>query len=102
MGHLRICRILLSNLTRHQCRINGLTHINLTKLDVLSELETIQLGVGYKIDGKEISAVPSLIEDFERTEVLYETLPGWKQDISKVSPIFIPSSPYDFNAHISA
>ena len=77
------------NLTRHQCRINGLTHINLTKLDVLSELETIQLGVGYKIDGKEISAVPSLIEDFERTEVLYETLPGWKQDISKVSPVFI-------------
>ena len=68
------------------CRINGLTHINLTKLDVLSELETIRLGVGYKLNGKAISGVPSEIADVEKVEVVYEDIPGWQTDISKVRP----------------
>ena len=66
------------------CRINGLTHINLTKLDVLSDLETIKLGVGYRLDGHAIPSVPSEIADLERVEVVYEELPGWRCDISKV------------------
>ena len=65
-------------------RINGLTHINLTKLDVLSDLETIKLGVGYRLDGHAIPSVPSEIADLERVEVAYEELPGWRCDISKV------------------
>ena len=65
-------------------RINGLTSINLTKLDVLSEIETIKLATAYKLDGECITAVPSTIEALERVEVVYEELPGWKQDISKV------------------
>lgn len=82
----------------HCCRINGLTHINLTKLDVLSDLDTIKLGVRYRLDGKEISAVPGLIEDFEKAEVVYEELPGWKEDISKVrllrlSPFILQQCP---------
>lgn len=68
------------------CRINGLTHINLTKLDVLSELETIRLGVGYKLNGKSISGMPSEIADVEKVEVVYEDIPGWQTDISKVHP----------------
>jgi adenylosuccinate synthase len=68
------------------CRINGLTHINLTKLDVLSELETIRLGVGYKLNGKAISGMPSEIADVEKVEVVYEDIPGWQTDISKVRP----------------
>ncbi len=72
---------------KKQCprrRINGLTHINLTKLDVLSDLETIRLGVGYTLDGAPIPSVPSEIADLERVEVVYEELPGWRCDISKV------------------
>lgn len=65
-------------------RINGLTHINLTKLDVLSEMETIKLGVGYKVDGKSIPSVPSEIATLEKVEVVYEDIPGWQTDISKV------------------
>ena len=67
-----------------ECRINGLTHINLTKLDVLSELETIKLGVGYKVDGKDIKSVPSEISTLEKVEMVYEDIPGWQSDISKV------------------
>jgi len=61
-----------------------LTHINLTKLDVLDELETIKLGVGYKVDGKTITSVPSEIATLEKIEMVYEDIPGWQSDISKV------------------
>lgn len=67
------------------CRINGLTHINMTKLDVLSELASIKVGLQYKLDGKVIPSVPSEISSLERVEVVYEELPGWQCDISKVS-----------------
>ena len=69
------------------CRINGLTSINLTKLDVLSELEVIRLGTAYKLDGEAITAVPATIEALEKVEVIYEDLPGWQEDISKVGQL---------------
>ncbi|EFN56347.1 hypothetical protein CHLNCDRAFT_35084 [Chlorella variabilis] len=66
-------------------RINGLTHINLTKLDVLSDLEEIKVGVAYRQpDGQLLHTVPEDLDLLEQCEVVYETLPGWKQDISKV------------------
>jgi adenylosuccinate synthase len=43
--------------TLHSCRINGFTHLNLTKLDVLSKLETIRLGTGYTHNGQVIPVV---------------------------------------------
>ncbi|KAL4438177.1 hypothetical protein ABPG77_010538 [Micractinium sp. CCAP 211/92] len=66
-------------------QINGLTHLNLTKLDVLSDLEEIKVGVAYRApDGSLLPSVPEDLELLEKCEVVYETLPGWKQDISKV------------------
>lgn len=67
---------------RYAARINGLTHINLTKLDVLSDLETIKVGVAYELDGKVLKSVPASIAELERVKVVYEDLPGWKSDIS--------------------
>jgi hypothetical protein len=64
-------------------RINGFTHLNLTKLDVLSDLDTIQLGVAYRgPDGRILPSMPADIRDLEAVEVVYEQLPGWRQDIS--------------------
>ena len=68
------------------CSINGLTHINLTKLDVLSDLATIRLGVGYQLHGKPIFTVPAQLELLEAVTVDYEELPGWQRDISKAGP----------------
>ena len=48
------------------CRINGLTHINLTKLDCLDALDTIQLGVAYKLHGQTIHSVPSDLPSLEQ------------------------------------
>jgi adenylosuccinate synthase len=67
---------------RYAARINGLTHLNLTKLDVLSGLDTIRVGVGYELDGAPLKSFPSSIGDLERVSVVYEDLPGWKSDIS--------------------
>lgn len=65
--------------------INGFDFLNLTKLDVLSDLDEIKIGVAYKgTDGQLLPSVPSELSTLESVEVLYETLPGWKTDISKV------------------
>lgn len=70
---------------RYASRINGLTHVNLTKLDVLSELDEVKVGVAYKLpSGDILKTVPSDLSLLESCEVVYETLPGWKEDISKV------------------
>jgi hypothetical protein len=66
------------------CRINGLTALNLTKLDVLSDLDKIPLGVAYRLNGRILTAVPADIPALEELEVVYEEMPGWKRDISKV------------------
>jgi len=61
---------------------NGINVINLTKLDVLKGFKTVKIGVGYKLEGQELSYIPSLLEDFQNVEVVYEEMPGWNEDIS--------------------
>ena len=64
--------------------INGLSHLNITKLDVLSDLEEIKIGVAYIApDGTKLPAFPSDLSLLEKCDVEYVTLPGWKEDISK-------------------
>lgn len=68
------------------CRqINGFSSLNLTKLDVLSDLSEIQLGVGYKqINGTQVQSFPSDLRTLEQIQVEYEVLPGWQTDISSI------------------
>lgn len=70
---------------RYVVRINGLTHLNLTKLDVLSDLDEIPIGVKYIMPaGEELtSSVPPDIGSLEELTVEYETLPGWNKDITE-------------------
>lgn len=56
--------------------INNLSSINLTKLDVLTGLEEIKIGVNYKINGDVIDYIPSTIEELAKVDVDYITLPG--------------------------
>ena len=67
---------------RYAARVNGLTHIALTKLDVLSEFDTIKVCVAYDVDGKRYTTVPEYADRFDRAVPVYEELPGWKEDIS--------------------
>ena len=58
-------------------QLNDFSEIILTKVDVLSGLENIKLCVGYKVNGKNFSGVPSDIHNFSNIEPIYETIPGW-------------------------
>lgn len=70
---------------RYSCQINGFSSLNLTKLDVLSDLAEIKLGVSYKhADGTPIKLFPSDLQALEQLQVEYESLPGWKSDISSI------------------
>ncbi|KAI3997931.1 hypothetical protein MKX01_007287 [Papaver californicum] len=67
------------------CQINGFSSLNLTKLDVLSSLQEIKLGISYKtIDGTPITSFPADLSVLEQLQVEYEVLPGWQTDISGI------------------
>ncbi len=56
----------------------GIDKIAFTKLDVLDELEELKICTSYKLDGETLTAVPGDVEDLERVEPVYETMPGWQ------------------------
>jgi len=62
---------------RYTARLNGITEIALTKLDVLDGVEPIRICVGYEIDGERHDAPPARIEDYDRVEPVYEEMAGW-------------------------
>lgn len=67
---------------RYATRINGLTDICLTKLDVLSGYPTIPVCVAYEVDGTRIEEMPLDQVGFEKAVPVYEELPGWEEDIT--------------------
>lgn len=82
-GRKRRCGWLDIPQMQYSCLINGFTAINLTKLDVLTGLKDIKLGVAYKYNGKYLEKMPACLKSLSACEVVYETLPGWTEDISK-------------------
>ncbi|EOY09339.1 hypothetical protein QUC31_010545 [Theobroma cacao] len=67
------------------CQVNGFSSLNLTKLDVLSDLPEIKLGVAYKqVDGTPVQSFPADLRLLEQLKVEYEVLPGWNCDISSI------------------
>lgn len=82
-GRKRRCGWLDAVVLKYSHMINGYTSINVTKLDVLDDLDEIKIGVAYKHNGKELDSFPADLDLLSQVEVIYETLPGWKTDISK-------------------
>ena len=70
--------------TRYAARVNGLTDLVMTKLDVLTGYETIPVCVAYDIDGTITQEMPLTQSDFHHAVPVYEELPGWSEDISEV------------------
>ncbi|KAL6532905.1 hypothetical protein OROGR_013865 [Orobanche gracilis] len=84
-GRPRRCGWLDLVALKYCCQINGFSSLNLTKLDVLSDLEEIQLGVTYKnVDGTPVQSFPTDIRLLEDVKVDYEVMPGWQSNISSV------------------
>jgi len=82
-GRPRRCGWLDTFVLQYSHMINDFTYLNVTKLDVLDEHEELKIGIGYSYKGEKLSSFPSNLEVLANVEVEYETLPGWKTDISK-------------------
>lgn len=80
-GRPRRCGWFDGVILKYAARVNGFTELVLTKLDILSGFETLNIAVGYEIDGKRTEDLPSTVAEMERAKPIYETLPGWTGDI---------------------
>jgi adenylosuccinate synthase len=67
---------------RYAARINSLTDIALTKLDILSGLEQIPVCVAYELNGRTITHFPASLDQLAQCRPIYQTLPGWQEDIT--------------------
>ena len=72
---------------RYTARLSGIDVLAVMLLDVLSELDDIKVCTAYEIDGERVTVFPSHVEDLAHARPVYETLPGWKQDICGVRKI---------------
>lgn len=68
---------------RYAARINGLTDLAITKLDVLSDYAQIPVCVAYQINGTKVRELPNDNLEFAAAKPVYEYLPGWQRDISQ-------------------
>ncbi|MCB2228301.1 MAG: adenylosuccinate synthase [Desulfarculaceae bacterium] len=82
-GRPRRCGWLDMVVVRHSVRLSGITGLAVTKLDVLTGLESIKICVGYKTSqGEVIQRVPASLKQLELCTAVYEELPGWSEDIT--------------------
>ncbi|MEY4961952.1 MAG: hypothetical protein RLZZ249_649 [Actinomycetota bacterium] len=81
-GRNRRCGWFDAPIARYATRVNGLTDIFLTKLDVLTGIKEIPVCVAYEVDGQRVEEVPVSQTDFHHAKPIYEMFPGWEEDIS--------------------
>jgi adenylosuccinate synthase len=84
-GRVRRCGWLDLMAMKYSIRLNGITNLALMKLDVLSGLEKIGVCVGYELDGKTLTEAPTSVSEWSRIKPIIEYLPGWKEDLTKIS-----------------
>jgi adenylosuccinate synthase len=82
-GRIRRVGWLDLELVRTAVELSGVTELCLTKLDILSGLEEIQVCVNYKFEGKAVRYADVDAYGLDRVECVYQTVPGWSEDISQ-------------------
>lgn len=81
-GYPRRCGWFDAVLVKHSVRINGISELTLTKLDVLDDLPEVKICTHYELDGEQIEDFPSDGITQRRCKPVYISLPGWKGSIS--------------------
>jgi adenylosuccinate synthase len=81
-GRRRRCGWLDLPALRYAVRINSLTRVFLTKMDILSAFDTIQVATGYRAEGELYEEFPSQQSVLYNCEPVYDELPGWRDDIT--------------------
>ncbi|MBW3596160.1 MAG: adenylosuccinate synthase [Planctomycetes bacterium] len=83
-GRPRRCGWFDAVAARYTARLSGVDSLSLMMMDVLSELPQINVCVAYEVDGVRTDRFPSHADDLRRAVPVYETLPGWQQDVTRV------------------
>jgi len=86
-GRPRRCGWLDLVMLREAVIVNGITDLAVMKSDVLSGFEELLVATQYRIDGKVVDQFPMTLDELERAEPIYETFPGWSEDISGANSI---------------
>ena len=82
-GRARRCGWFDAVVGRYAVRVNGITDLVVTKLDVLSGLPKVPICVGYEVDGERLDEMPMTQTAFHHASAVYEELDGWWEDVSK-------------------
>jgi adenylosuccinate synthase len=86
-GRRRRCGWLDTVILKNAVRLNGLTGLAITKLDVLDGLETLKICTGYDYRGEILPEFPANLKVLEECKPVYETLPGWSENISGIKKL---------------
>lgn len=81
-GRPRRCGWFDAFATRYSVLLGGITQIAVMHLDTLSTIGDLKICTGYRVGGKQLRTFPADIRELEHVEPVYETLPGWQEDIS--------------------
>jgi adenylosuccinate synthase len=82
-GRERRCGWFDAVVGRYAVRVNGITDLVMTKLDILSGLERLPICVAYEIDGRRVDEMPMSQTEFHHATPIFEELDGWWEDITK-------------------
>ena len=86
---------------RHAVRLNSLSELALTKLDVLDAFDTVKVCVAYEADGRRLERFPDDQSLLHKATPVYEELPGWSTDLSSVTePGELPVNARDYIAFL--
>ena len=83
-GRPRRCGWFDGVLAGYTARLNGVTSVALTRLDVLAQFESVKVCVAYELDGQRLQSLPASLRDANAVRPVYEELPGWQRDVSDV------------------
>lgn len=72
---------------RHAVRLNSLSELTITKLDVLDALETVRICVAYEVDGRRVEQLPYHQTDLHKARPIYADLPGWRTDLTEAREV---------------
>jgi adenylosuccinate synthase len=86
-GRPRRCGWFDALVVKYAVRVNGLSGIALTKLDVLSGFDTIKICTGYEYDGGVVDELPASLEMFTKCRPVYEEMPGWSDDLQGIKKL---------------
>ena len=81
-GRPRRCGWFDAVATGYSARVSGSTEIAVMLLDVLSGLDELQVAVAYERNGRTVATLPASLADLEECRPVYETLPGWSEDVT--------------------